>query len=184
MFSSKNNNIIYKYFYIICLFLFLIIFPLIFSNYFNFDSGSFYVFPNLALAGLVYVSAYLDVYSGWIAAYIMFYVYGSMTPLNPSVFGLAGTLSYAASYVVWRRIPYDNVPNEILITFIVSCIFYFILFLIVFYGLNINFLYWNFILSYGFPVTVSTALVSPWVFYIFKKIGFGNFLNKKKLMYL
>ena len=181
MFSSKNNSV-YKYFYIAFLFLLLIILPLIFSNNFNFNSGSFYVFPNFALAGLVFISAYLDVYSGWIAAYIIFYIYGSMTPLNPAVFGFSGTISYAASYVIWRRIPFENAITEILITFAVSYIFYLILFLTVFYGLKIDFMYWNFLFSYVLPVSITTALVSPAVFYVFKKAGLGNFLNKRKLI--
>ncbi len=181
MFSSKNkNNSFYKYFYIFCLFLLLIILPLIFSNNFNINSGSFYIFPNLALAGAVFLSAYLDVYSGWVASYILFYIYGSMTPLNPAIFGFSGTLTYTVSYFIWRKIPFENAIMEILITFIASYIFYLILFLTILYGLKIDFIYWNFLFSYVLPVSITTALVSPAVFYIFKKAGLGNFLNRRR----
>jgi hypothetical protein len=158
------------------------ILSLIFND--NFSSGSFYIFPNLAIAGLVYISAYLDLYPGWLTAYILFYIYGSMTPLNPAVFGLTGTVSYAVSYILWRKIPYDNAATEILVAFIASWIYYLTLFLIVFYRYDMHFIYWNFILSYGFPVSVSTALLTPAAFFFFKKAGYKNFLKKHKLIYL
>ncbi|MHB1661960.1 MAG: hypothetical protein ACYCSQ_08030 [bacterium] len=157
------------------------ILSLVFNN--NFNSGAFYVFPNLAIAGLVYLSAYLDLYPGWLMAYILFYIYGSMTPLNPAVFGFIGTVSYAVSYIIWRKIPSDNMIVEILITFIASWIYYLLLFLIVFYYFGMHFIYWNFLFSYGFPVSVSTALLSPAVFFFFKKIGYKNFLKRNKLIY-
>jgi hypothetical protein len=107
-----------------------------------------------------------------------------MTPLNPAVFGFIGTVSYAVSYVLWRKIPYDNAATEILTTFIASWVYYLTLFLIVFYCYGMHFLYWNFLLSYGFPVSVSTALFAPAVFFLFKKAGYKNFLKKNKLIYL
>jgi hypothetical protein len=158
------------------------ILSLIFND--NFSSGGFYAFPNLAIAGLVYISAYLDLYPGWLTAYILFYIYGSMTPLNPAVFGFIGTLSYAVSYILWRKIPYENAATEILISFIASSAYYLSLFLVVFYYYGMHFLYWDFFLSYGFPVSVSTALFSPAVFFFFKKAGYKNFLKKNKIIYL
>ena len=155
---------------------------LIFND--NFYSGGLYVFPNLAIAGLVYISAYLGIYPGWLMSYILFYIYGSMTPLNPAVFGFIGTLSYTVSYILWRKIPYDNAVTEILIVFITSCIYYITLFFIVFYFYGIHFLYWDFFISYSFPVSVSTALFAPAVFFFFKKAGYKNFLKKNKLIYL
>ena len=158
------------------------ILSLIFND--NFSSGGFYIFPNLAIAGLVYISAYLDLYPGWLTTYILFYIYGSMTPLNPSVFGFIGTLSYVVSYILWRKIPYDNAATEILAAFIASSVYYLALFLVVFYCYGMHFLYWDFFLSYGFPVSVSTALFSPAVFFFFKKAGYKNFLKKHKIIYL
>jgi hypothetical protein len=152
------------------------ILSLIFND--NFSSGGFYAFPNLAIAGLVYISAYLDLYPGWLTAYILFYIYGSMTPLNPAVFGFIGTLSYAVSYILWRKIPYENAATEILISFIASSAYYLSLFLVVFYYYGMHFLYWDFFLSYGFPVSVSTALFSPAVFFFLKKQGYKNFLKR------
>ncbi|MHB1695688.1 MAG: hypothetical protein ACYCSB_06385 [bacterium] len=162
--------------------MFLMILSLIFND--NFYSRGFYAFPNFTIVGLVYISAYLDLYPGWLTSYILFYIYGSMTPLNPAVFGLIGTVSYAVSYILWRKIPYDNAATEILIAFIVSWFYYIMLFLIVFYCYDIHFLYWNFLLSYYLPVSVSTALLTPALFFFFKKIGYRNFLKKKKLIYL
>jgi len=158
------------------------ILSLIFND--NFSSGGFYVFPNLAIAGLVYISAYLDLYPGWLTVYILFYIYGSMTPLNPAVFGFIGTLSYAVSYILWRKIPYDNAAVEMLVTFIASSVYCLSLFLIVFYCYGMHFLYWDFFLSYGFPMSVSTALFSPAVFFLFKKAGYKIFLKKNKIIYL
>lgn len=179
MSSSRNN--IFKYIYIICLFLFLMILSLLFNNNFNF--GTFYVFPNLSIAGLVYLSAYLDFFPGWITAYIIFYIYGSMTPLNPVVFGFIGTVSYAVSYIIWRKISLDNIILEILITFIAAWIYYLLLFLIVFYYFDMHFIYWNFLFYYCLPICISTALLSPAVFFLFKKIGYKNFLKRNKLIY-
>ncbi len=158
------------------------ILSLIFND--NFSSGGFYAFPNLAIAGLVYISAYLDLYPGWLTAYILFYIYGSMTPLNPAVFGFIGTLSYAVSYILWRKIPYENAATEILAAFIASSAYYLSLFLVVFYCYSMHFLYWDFFLTYGFPVSVSTALFTPAVFFFFKKAGYKNFLKKNKIIYL
>ncbi|MHB8231879.1 MAG: hypothetical protein ACYDDB_03115 [bacterium] len=116
--------------------------------------------------------------------YILFYIYGSMTPLNPAVFGFTGTVSYAVSYIIWRKIPSDNMITEILITFIASWVYYLLLFLIVFYYMGIHFIYWNFLFYYSFPVSASTALLSPAVFFLFKKIGYKNFLKRNKIIYL
>ena len=180
MSSSRNN--LYKYIYIICLFLLLMTLSLIFND--NFSSVGFYAFPNLTIAGLAYISAYLDIYPGWLTSYMLFYIYGSMTPFNPAVFGFIGTVSYTVSYILWRKIPYDNAATEMLTAFIVSLVYYLTLFLIVFYYYGMHFLYWNFLLSYGFPVSISTALFTPAVFFLFKKGGYKNFLKKNKLIYL
>ncbi len=179
---SLSRNNIYKYFYLSGLFLLLIILSLILND--NFNLGSFRIFPNMEVAGLVFISAYLDIYAGWFIVYALFYIYGAMTPLNPAVFGLTGTVAYAASYVIWRRIPYDNAITEILITFIASLIYYCVLFFVVFYGFGIHFIYWNFLIYYAFPASVSTSVISPAVFFLFKKAGYKNFLNKNKLIYL
>jgi hypothetical protein len=182
MSSSRNNTA--KYLYVVCFFLFLIVLSLIFTNNFYSGSGALHIFPNLALAGLVYISAYLDIYSGWLAVYVLFYIYGSMTPLNPAVFGFAGTVSYAFSYVLWRKISNDNAVTEIIITFATAWVYYIVLFLVVFYYFDMHFIYWNFTVTYAVPVSVSTAVFAPAVFYFFKKIGFKIFLKKNKLLYL
>ena len=118
---SLSRNDIYKYIYIICSFLFLMVISLIFNNYSHF--GYFFVFHNIVIAGIVYISAYLDIYSGGIMSYILFYIYGSMTPLDPTLFGFIGVVSYAVSYILWRKISSDNFLSEILITFQVHLIY-------------------------------------------------------------
>ncbi len=151
---------------------------LIFNNYSHY--GYFFVFPNLVIAGIVYISAYLDIYSGGIMSYILFYIYGSMTPLDPTLFGFIGVVSYAVSYILWRKISSDNFLSEILITFFSSSGYYLVLFLIVYYRLGIHFIYLNFIFSYGLPASVATALISPAIFFFFKKIGYKNFLKRNQ----
>ncbi len=182
---SSSRNKIYKYIYITCLLLALIILPLIFNDNFHSGGGAegFYIFPNLMLIAAVYISAYLDIYQGWMLAYALFYVYGSMTSLNPAIFGLTGTVSYALSYIIWRKIPSDNIISEILITFFVSWIYYLFLFFIVCYRLGVHFAFRNFLFHYGFPASAATALISPAAFFFFKKTGYKNFLKKNKIIY-
>lgn len=176
MFLSKNNTV--KYICIFCFSLFLMLISLMLTNNFN-DAG---IFPNLSFIVLIYISAYLDVYPGIILSYLLFYIYGSMTVFNPAVFSLAGVVSYAVSYILWRKASADNWLNEILITFFSATIYYFGLFLIVFYSSDIHFNYWNLFLSYILPASVITSLISPLVFFIFKKISYKNFLKSDKII--
>ncbi len=176
MYLSKNNTV--KYIYIFCFSLFLMFVSLVLINNFN----KIDIFPNLSIIALIYISAYTDVYSGAILSYLIFYIYGSMTVLNPAAFSLVGIASYSVAYILWRKVSAENGVNEILITFFVSTVYYFILFLIVFYSLGMHFNYWNFFLLYSLPVSITTSLISPPLFFIFKKIGFKNFLKRNKII--
>lgn len=176
MYLSKNNTV--RYIYIFCFSLFLMLVSLVLTNNF----AKIGIFPNLSIIVLIYISAYMDVYAGAILSYLLFYIYGSMTVLNPAVFSLAGVVSYAVSYIIWRKVSAENAVNEILITFFVSTIYYFILFLIVFYPLGIHFSYWNFFILHSLPVSITTSLISPLLFFIFKKIGYKNFLRRNKII--
>ncbi|MCL4542357.1 MAG: hypothetical protein M1458_01255 [Deltaproteobacteria bacterium] len=140
------------------------------------------ILPNMPLIALIYISAYIDVYPGAALSYLIFYIYGSMTALNPAVFPLAGIVSYAVSYILWRKVSSKNGVNEILITFLSSTIYYLMLFLIVFYSLGMHFNYWNFFLFYSLPVSIITSLISPLLFFIFKKIGYKNFLKRNRII--
>ncbi len=177
---SKNNTV--KYIYIFCFSLFLILISLVLANNFN-NFNKIGIFPNLSLITLIYLSAYLDVYPGVILSYLLFYIYGSMTALNPAVFSLAGVVSYSVSYVLWRKVSAENSMNEILITFFSSIIYYLMLFLIVFYSIGIHFNYLNFFLLYSLPASITTSLISPLIFLVFKKIGYKIFLKRNKIIF-
>lgn len=170
----KNNG--YKYTYASGFFLLLIVLPLIFNDIYCVKS--FYFFPNLVLAGIVYVSAYMEIYAGILTAYAVFYIFGSLTSFNPSLFSLAGTVAFSAAYLLWRRIQSENIFTEFAVTFISSATYYLVLSGAVFYGLNIEFSSWNFFFSYAIPVSVATSIFSPLVFMAFKKIKLGSFLRK------
>lgn len=176
MFSSKNDAV--KYIYIFCFALLLMLISLIFTNNFN----RIGLFPNLSLIAIVYIAAYLDVYSGAISSYLLFYIYGSLTVLNPAAFSLAAVIAYAVSYILWRKVSTDNWLNEILITFSASAVYYFALFFIIFYSLGMHFNYRNFFFSHGFSVSIMTALISPLVFLFFKKIGYKNFSKRNRII--
>lgn len=176
MFSLKNNKA--KYIYIVCFSLFLMLISLLLTN--NFTKIT--ILPNLSLIVLIYISAYMDIYSGAVFSYILFYIYGSVTLMNPSIFSLAGVIAYAVSYVLWRSVSAESGLNEILITFFSSMAYYLTLFLIVFYCLNTQFNYWNFLLLHSLPVSIITSFISPLIFFVFRKIGYKNFLKRSKII--
>jgi len=140
------------------------------------------IFPNLALIAIVYIAAYLDVYTGAISSYLLFYIYGSLTVLNPATFSLAAVIAYVVSYILWRKVSTDNWFNEILITFAASAVYYFTLFFIVFYSLDMHFDYQNFFFLHSIPISIITAVISPLAFLLFKKLGYKNFSKRNRII--
>ncbi len=170
MYLLRNNNAA-RYFSIFCFSFFLIIFSLVLVN----NLGYISFLPAFLIIALVYIAAYANVGIGVVLSYVLFYIYGSLTAVNPAVVAFSGIVSYAVAYILWKKIAIDNVLVEILVTFFSFAVFDIVLFMSVFYGLGVGFSYTDFFTGFYLPSSVSTALISPVIFPVFKKLGFAKF---------
>lgn len=150
---------------------------LVFSNHFYKPI----FFPNLAIVVLIYFSLYMDFFSGVLISYIIFYIYGSVTALNSSTFALIGVITFVVAFYLWKKLLTDNIFHEFLITFLSSLVYYMIFFLLIYYFFKFKYNFIDFFLFYLFPVSLTTSVVSPLVFYIFKKIDSSSLKKKREI---
>jgi predicted neutral ceramidase superfamily lipid hydrolase len=151
---------------------------LVFSNHFY----KLTFFPNLAIIILIYFSLYMDFFSGILISYVIFFIYGSLTALNPSTFALIGVMTFMAAFYLWKKFSTDNTINEVLITFLSSLIYYITFFLLIYYFFEFKYNFINFLVFYLFPVSLTTSIVSPLIFYMFKKIDPSSLRKKKGII--
>lgn len=180
----KNNyrSNIERHSYMLASSLMLIVISLVLSNTFSLKGYYPVPLPNFAIVALVYMACYLDVFLGIVFSYAVLYIYGSLTALNPALIAFSGTISFGTAYFLWRKVGGDNVLFEIGITFIASLSYYILLFLSIFYGIGIHFDFFYLFVFRILADSIITALISPVVFIIFKKIAYGHILKSKKII--
>ncbi|MCL5673378.1 MAG: hypothetical protein M1407_01990 [Deltaproteobacteria bacterium] len=173
MFSLRDNII--RNTYITLFSIFLLILTLIFSNYFE----NPLILPNFALIAIIYFALYFNIFNGFIASYLFFYVYGCFTALNPYAYAMAGVIIFTAAFYLWKKFLADNIIYEIFITFISSIFYYFLIFVIsaIYFKFKYNLFYY--ILFYLLPISIITSAMSPIVFYFFRKIDYFRYKHQK-----
>ncbi len=166
--KSETSRILYLLVFAII----LVVIRVIFSAFYH-DAV---FFPNLPLIALIYFSFYMELFAGAVASYALFYIYGSLTTLNPAAFALAGVIAFAVSFYFWKQFMADNIIYELITTLISVMVYYITVFFIAFYFFKFRYNFLHFLLIYMLPVCITTALASPFIFYLFKKIDsvFGS----------
>ena len=171
MLKSKTGRILYLFGFAII----LVVIRVIFSAFYH-DAV---FFPNLPLIALIYFSFYMELFTGAVASYALFYIYGSLTALNPAAFALAGVIAFAVAFYFWKQFIIDNIIYELIVALISVTIYYIIIFFIAFYFFKFRYNFLHFLLIYMIPVCMTTTLVSPFIFYLFKKID-SVFVGRKR----
>lgn len=175
MYSSRNSNV--KYFYLFCAVIFLGALSMILAD----NTGYAWLIPDFSIMISVYAAAYFDVFVGAVFSYAVFYLFGSLTALNPAFVSFAGIISYSVAYALWKRTEFDNVLSEFAITFFSFAVYLLLIFLAVYYGAGISVDPLYFLVLHGIPSGIVTAACSPLIFYVFKKIGPRAFWDKGRL---